>query len=304
MTIKMYDYQLKATDEKNSQITICNWSRGLGKTYTLSAITLKERPEYVMYFGKTIESFKSIDDKIKEIFALNKQIKDSVIQYNFTKNKIVIKYFPGYDTTIYNWLSINNEEIEKYKSITYDYLMFDDLLPSENFQYKKVISMITFNNYDKQLESLYRLRAKIYNEDYTTGLNYGIYYQPELDKWEKDNYWFNYYAILDNPVKSKTDEVSFNEQIIINLAHELDSLTTKIQTTRNNNEFGTYKNLVLAYKEVLALYKDMTEPKKDSSFVYNLNFDIAHIDSDKTAITKQLISEAISKIKNELYTAK
>jgi hypothetical protein len=55
---------------------------------------------------------------------------------------------------------------------------------------------------------------------------------------------------------------TFEEQVIYNLKNEIELLTSKIKITRENHDFGTYKNLILAYKEVLGLYKEMAEPKK------------------------------------------
>jgi len=45
----------------------------------------------------------------------------------------------------------------------------------------------------------------------------------------------------------------FNEKVLNTLVNEIESLTPKIKTYRNNNDFGTYKNLINAYKEVLEL---------------------------------------------------
>lgn len=50
---------------------------------------------------------------------------------------------------------------------------------------------------------------------------------------------------------------SFSELVIDNLKNEIESLTFKIQKVRENHDFGTYKNLILAYKEVLNLIIDM-----------------------------------------------
>lgn len=52
-------------------------------------------------------------------------------------------------------------------------------------------------------------------------------------------------------------ELSFNEEIIINLKNEIKSLNGKIKNARENGDFGTYRNLIVAYKEVLKIIQDI-----------------------------------------------
>lgn len=53
----------------------------------------------------------------------------------------------------------------------------------------------------------------------------------------------------------KEDDMSFDEKIIKTLRNEIEALTPKLQQTRENRDFGTYKNLINAYREVLNLLK-------------------------------------------------
>lgn len=58
-------------------------------------------------------------------------------------------------------------------------------------------------------------------------------------------------------VSNKEDTRTFEQQIVDNLKKEIEFLNAKITKVRENHDFGTYKNLILAYKEVLGLYKEM-----------------------------------------------
>ena len=54
----------------------------------------------------------------------------------------------------------------------------------------------------------------------------------------------------------KESELSFGEKVLSTLKNEIEALTPKLQQTRENREYGTYKNLINAYREVLNLIRD------------------------------------------------
>ena len=54
----------------------------------------------------------------------------------------------------------------------------------------------------------------------------------------------------------KESEMSFQEKVLNTLKNEIEALTPKIQQTRENRDYGTYKNLINAYREVLNLIRD------------------------------------------------
>jgi len=53
----------------------------------------------------------------------------------------------------------------------------------------------------------------------------------------------------------KEDDMSFNEKVTKTLMNEIEALTPKLQQTRDNKDYGTYKNLINAYREVLNLMR-------------------------------------------------
>jgi hypothetical protein len=89
---------------------------------------------------------------------------------------------------------------------------------------------------------------------------------------------------------------SFDESIVDNLKSELESLTIKIQKTRENHDFGTYKNLILAYKEVLGLYKESVDIKQD---VLNYHIHIDKVISNTEDLGRQ-IGESLKNISKNL----
>lgn len=57
----------------------------------------------------------------------------------------------------------------------------------------------------------------------------------------------------------KEDEKPFYKKVIQTLQNEIEALTPKLQQTRENRDYGTYKNLINAYREVLNLLKDFNK---------------------------------------------
>jgi hypothetical protein len=82
--------------------------------------------------------------------------------------------------------------------------------------------------------------------------------------------WFDSFS-------NKENVKTFNENVTDNLKNELESLTTLVKRARENGDFGTYKNLILAYKEVLGLYKELTNEDFNIPITYNF-----HIENVKT----------------------
>jgi len=62
--------------------------------------------------------------------------------------------------------------------------------------------------------------------------------------------------LLDFTLLKKEDDLSFNEKVTKTLIDEIEALTPKLQQTRENKDYGTYKNLINAYREVLNLMQN------------------------------------------------
>ena len=79
---------------------------------------------------------------------------------------------------------------------------------------------------------------------------------------------------LENDKNFEVPEEIFQENIVKNLKKEIESLNVKIAKSRESGDFGTYRNLIIAFKEVLNLYKEMNkEYQKSINFDNKLKFD-------------------------------
>lgn len=80
-------------------------------------------------------------------------------------------------------------------------------------------------------------------------------------------------------------------EVVSNLKNEIKELTFKVQKAREDENWGTYKNLILAYKEIIKLYKEIvdevskTEENKTQHIKNNMTISL-----DKN--TFELIDEA------------
>lgn len=84
-------------------------------------------------------------------------------------------------------------------------------------------------------------------------------------------------------------ELSFDREVILNLKDEVKSLTSKIKSAREREDFGTYKNLILAYKEVLKLLQDTErnikwEEKNKKEKDMTRNFDVVDTGGNKKEV--------------------
>lgn len=64
--------------------------------------------------------------------------------------------------------------------------------------------------------------------------------------------------------------------VLKNLKEEISELTVKVQQSRESENWGTYKNLILAYKEIVKLYQDIVEDvyKYDTNNIKQTNSSI------------------------------
>jgi len=52
------------------------------------------------------------------------------------------------------------------------------------------------------------------------------------------------------------DERPFSEKVLETLVGEIEELTPKLEKLRKSEDYGTYKNLINAYKEILGLIQN------------------------------------------------
>jgi len=176
------------------------------------ATILKEKPNNVLYFKGNNDWLKSLNDKYNEILHVNNgeicidnEFIDKIKDIIHAKDKTKIKFFNNQVVNIINYYSIPRG----HEVMNFDYIFFDGLLPVplKDITGNRVISFITTNNYDNHLEKLYgNNTTNILNEDFSTGLNSGLFNKQTLDKFSKNikesgdmKKWYDDYAIMDKP---------------------------------------------------------------------------------------------------------
>lgn len=82
------------------------------------------------------------------------------------------------------------------------------------------------------------------------------------------------------------------KDIIKNLRNEIDSLTKTLQKTRENGDFGTYKNITQAYEKVLYLYMKFFDDNEPP--VFNINSEV------KLDSSQDIASDIVKKMKDTM----
>jgi len=220
INITMFDYQKAIHIKSGRDALICNWSRGLGATYTILATILKNRPENVLYLRGKHDWLNSLKNKLDEILKMNNDLKNSIKDIHMTKEDMRIVFYDFKVINIVNWHTIPVD----HNVMNFDYIFFDGILPTslKNITGNRTISFVTTNNYDFHLEKLYgNCTTNILNEDYKTGMNVGMFNQSMMDKI-KDNcnikQWYEEHAIMSKPEENNKEKDSEED---INRKYEL-----------------------------------------------------------------------------------
>ena len=199
--IQMFDYQRAVQIKSGRDTLICNWTRGLGKTFTIMSLMIEQKPKDVLYFKSENDYLKTLKDKYNELIYCFPDIKNSIKNIVMKNDKLEITYNNGEKTFIYNWYTLPlGHGIKKF-----DYLIFDGLLPSslKYINAERTISFVTTNNYNHHLEKLFSNKTvNILNEDYKTGINCGIFTDSFIDNIKQNisiEDWYEQYDLLNNP---------------------------------------------------------------------------------------------------------
>lgn len=87
------------------------------------------------------------------------------------------------------------------------------------------------------------------------------------------------------------------KDIVDNLKNEIEQLTLKVQEARRDGNWGTYRNLIIAYKEIIKLYKEIVDE------VANVYVDkTQYINGNLTIKCDDDITKFINEMIKSLYT--
>jgi hypothetical protein len=268
--IKMYDFQRAIQIKSGRDTLICNWARGLGKTFTMMSTILEERPYSVLYFRFQNDGLKTLNDKYREITKMFDNVKSCIKEYNYSKEKIEIVYSNNQRTTIYNWYMLPIE----YGVRQFDYIIYDDLLPSplKDIYTNKTLSFVTINNYDNHLEKMFGDKTVIVlNEDYSTGLNCELFSEVVIEKikedYSKTNIWFNDFDLLSKPIENKKEVInlSTNRKYELYQSYAIDNpskrfiIDSLIGLEEEYDNIDKTKDTVLTRKNLLDMIIQLTK---------------------------------------------
>lgn len=194
----LMDFQKEVIDCE-SDFIILNWCRNASKTFTLAKLIENKKPKNVIYISSSEDMLYEFGDKINNYTKLNEDYFDDI-----PLGMVVIKDNDGNEIKIYS-----NTYGKLNKDLTYDYILYDDVLPFNiGVKANKVVSTISYNNYDKWLQKFYPT-AKIFEKDYKDMINLNLLPNSSIF-WDKEisfKGFLNEYGILDNPLEGKEDEI-------------------------------------------------------------------------------------------------
>lgn len=264
--LKLYDFQREMVDNKDSFI-LCNWSKGLGKTYTIVNKIIKDKPKYVIV--DSLGDLTSYREKLDDILHCNSFLFKDIESLSLMNNCIKIKYKDGSKTTIVTLKDINRGVIP---TEFVDLIVFDGILPYDNgYKSKQVISMITTNNYDGKLQKLF---PKIVIKEYglSTIKKYNILDNDFINHMKENdlNRYYNEIDITSEPSKIKTENTKRNRYEEIMLSYRVTQenkfyIDTLIKLEEEYDKLPSSKDTVLTRQNLLKMIMQVKD-KLDDNF--------------------------------------
>lgn len=240
VSIKLYDYQKEIVKYEGNEIFI-DWSRGMGKTFTVVNYIVEHRPKSVFYEG----FIKDIKSKFDEIKKGDRDFENSLLSYEANNDKITLKYTNGQETKVIFGSSLSNES---YKYRSFDLHITEDNSWCENIASEKVIVTCSINVFSK----MFKTRRELVKDDafesirdYRNAPN-GYYNIHKLVE-DSSRYTKGFYrdmAILD---KSPLEDISFDQF--------RDSALQSLQ--KQFLDTSASKDTVMTRKNLLEMIKDL-----------------------------------------------
>lgn len=143
------DYQREFV-ESEKKITIGNFSRRAGKSFTQVAKILYDRPRYCYYVGSYSgwSNFQKLFDEIRRLLGESL----CITTFNSCSNHIIIRYKCDDVVTIYNYAKLESDSMRGVKKPdVVDMTIFDDCLPICTIPSRKYISMVSMSQLNSVL---------------------------------------------------------------------------------------------------------------------------------------------------------
>lgn len=225
---KMFKFQEDIVRNTWSKTIIGNFSRGLGKNYTIACKILYERPKKVMFVDGSTRQFLLLSEKFDEILRENGHINNLIKSIIRRDDMIKINFINGDDVHIYNYLKISQVD-------TYDMVIYNDILPNEHIESNRYLCMVSMNYKDLR-NSFDCYRVALYEAGIKVGLENNLIDENFIKEVkEDDNYFKNELDIL-NEYDSLFKYDNFYDEQIKELMIEYASTPKKENTTMTRDK--------------------------------------------------------------------
>lgn len=248
---KMFEYQRKIVENTSAKMIVGNFSRNAGKTYTMACKVLYDRPSLVFFVANNDSQFKSLQDKFKEVFSMDRDVNSDILHLKESKVKMEITFKSGEKTIIYNYRQFKTDDYMHRK--TPNLLLYSDCLPVDNILGEQIISMVSMPVRDLKrffgltgvlvvnagLKELYE--NKLMNKERIDELKEGKdrFFISDIDLFNE------YEIIFEKEIEVKINKIEWIDKQIEDLMNEFSGIVKNERTTMTREKIlGLIENLM------------------------------------------------------------
>lgn len=247
----MFEYHRKIVENTSAKMIVGNFSRGAGKSYVMACKVLYDRPSLVFFVANNDSQFKSLQDKFKEVFSMDRDVNSDILYFGESKAKIEITFKSGEKTIIYNYRQFKTDDYIQRKIP--NLLLYSDCLPVDNILGEQIISMVSIPVRD--LKRFFGLTGVLV---VNAGLK-ELYENKFMDKecidelregrdrfFGEDIDLFNEYEmIFGKEIETKLNKIEWIDKQIEDLMNEFGGIVKNEKTTMTREKvLGLIENLI------------------------------------------------------------
>lgn len=247
----MFEYQRKIVENTSAKMIVGNFSRNTGKSYTMACKILHDRPSLVFFVANSDSQFKSLQEKFKEVFSMDRDVNSDILYFGESKAKIEITFKSGEKTIIYNYRQFKTDD-SMHRKIP-NLLLYSDCLPVDNIRGEQIISMVTMPVRDLKrffgltgvlvvnagLKELYE--NKLMNKECIDELKEGKsrFFIEDIDLFNE------YETIFEKEIEIKVNKIEWIDKQIEDLMNEFSGIAKNERTTMTREKIlGLIENLM------------------------------------------------------------
>ena len=248
---KMFEYQRKIVENTNAKMIVGNFSRNAGKSYTMACKILHNRPSLVFFVANSDSQFKSLQEKFREIFSMDREVNSELQCISHSNEKTTITFINGEIVNIYNYRKFKTDDYMHRK--TPNLLLYSDCLPMDNILGEQIISMVSMPVRDLKrffgltgvlvvnagLKELYE--NKLMNKECIDELREGKdrFFGEDIDLFNE------YEMIFGKEIETKLNKIEWIDKQIEDLMNEFGGIAKNERTTMTREKvLGLIENLI------------------------------------------------------------